>query len=79
MTVIRPYSGGGIWSICLWVVRNGLTPIFNTFQHLFEPGSVSNVAHAVRESIYFRQPGGWQKEYNTEYQRVTINVSRQVV
>ena len=56
-----------------------LTPIFNTFQHFFWPGSVSNVVHGVRESIYFRQPGGRQKEYNTEYQRVTINVSRQVV
>lgn len=56
-----------------------LTPIFNTFQHFFWPGSVSNVVHGVRESIYFRQHGGWQKEYNTEYQRVTINVSRQVV
>ena len=44
------------------------------FQHLpapLWPGSVSNVVHAVRESIYFRQPGGWQKEYNTEYQCIT--------
>ena len=36
-----------------------LTPIFNTFQNLFWPGSVSNVVDALRESIYFRQPGEW--------------------
>ena len=36
-----------------------LTPIFNTFPHFFWPGSVSNVVHGVRESIYFRQPGEW--------------------